>query len=353
MGRYLLVVAALVVALGVPMPALADDVLNVIGNSSPLSIYAVTDDTALYGGFFKEEHLDVNIIYKNEPGKVGTALIGTQAVADSEADIATTSLEPALLGYGKGLRLQAFFSRDPQYEFVLAVPTDSPIRTLADFKGKTIGELTPNSTAEIVTATLAGAGLKRSDFTYLPVGQGAPAVAALTARKVDALAFPYVALVGLEVSDHLTFRYFWDPIIKDVSDVSYSATPATIQNKPDLLGRYARAIVKAAIAVRENPQFAAACFLRGAGLPINAESLQNETLLLERIQDHLPAFDPFSKRIGYLPPRSIDTYVNFLVANGLMSEPAPASALMTNQFIDYANDFDRAAFIARVKKMRT
>jgi NitT/TauT family transport system substrate-binding protein len=335
-----------------PLPALADDTLNVIGNSSPLSYFAVTDDVALYAGFFKEEHLNVNIIYKNRPGAYGTALIGTQAAANGEGDVATTTLEPVLQGYDKGLRLQAFFARDPQYEFVLAVLADSPIKTLADFKGKTIGEPQPHSTAEIVTAALAGAGLGRGDFTYVPIGQGDPAIAAIAAKKVDGYAFPYVELASYEVRAHYTFRYLWDPITEDISDASYSASPAVIATKPDLLRRYARAIVQAAIAVRENPELAARCYLYGAGIAVTDQSLHDEIALLNLIQGQLPGVDPLSKKIGYIPPRSVTAYVKYLVANGQMRAPIPTSVLVTDQFIDYANDFDHKAFIARVKRMR-
>ena len=51
------------------------------------------------------------------------------------------SIEPIILGWNKGVRLKAFFSRDPRYDYLLAVLDNSPIRSLADFKGKDIGEI--------------------------------------------------------------------------------------------------------------------------------------------------------------------------------------------------------------------
>jgi hypothetical protein len=38
--------------------------------------------------------------------------------------------------------------------------------------------------------------------------------------------------------------------------------------------------------------------------------------------------------------------------NGLTQQIVPASAIMTDQYIAYANDFDHAAFIAQAKQMR-
>jgi NitT/TauT family transport system substrate-binding protein len=234
----------------------------------------------------------------------------------------------------------------------LAVLADSPIRTLADFKGKTIGEINHPGTADILQAALAGAGVSPSDVTFVQIGQGAPAMAAIAAKKVDGYAFPYVELASYEVLGNFKFRYLWDPITKDISDAMYSAAPAVIATKPDLLKRYARAIVKASIVTRVNPQLAARCFLQGAGIPITPTSLANEVALLNLIQAQLPGVDPLSKTIGYIPPRSITAYVRYLVANGAMSAAIPTSTLVTNQFIAYANDFDHKAWIAQAKAMR-
>ena len=50
------------------------------------------------------------------------------------------------MGYDKGLRLQLIFADDPRYTYVLGVLDDSPIRSLADFKGKEIGVTNAGST---------------------------------------------------------------------------------------------------------------------------------------------------------------------------------------------------------------
>ena len=84
-----------------------------------------------------------------------------------KGDVCSLALEPIIQGYEKGLHLTAFFSRDPVYDYALGVLSDSPIKTLADFKGATIGEISPNSPAEISTnSMLQGAGLAKNDVAY-------------------------------------------------------------------------------------------------------------------------------------------------------------------------------------------
>jgi hypothetical protein len=41
-----------------------------------------------------------------------------------------------------------------------------------------------------------------------------------------------------------------------------------------------------------------------------------------------------------------------MAENGLTKTVVPVAAVLTNQFIAYANDFDHKAFVARVKAMR-
>jgi ABC-type nitrate/sulfonate/bicarbonate transport system substrate-binding protein len=336
LSRILTICAALAMLLPAA-PAAADDPFVLIGGSNPGTYFEVLDDVALFAGFFKEQHLDLRVDYKTTV--VGAAnAFDTAQLGASTGDATTTMLEPVILGRTPGL--VAFMSRDPQFENVLAVLDDSPIRTLADFKGAKIGELTRGGPGEVLAATLEGAGLHRSDFSFVVTGFGPAAISALKNKTVDAFDAPYVELASYEVTAHLKFRYFWDPLIADVTNATYAATPATIAAKPEQLARFARAMAMAAILTRENPRLAARYFMQGAKIPLTPESLQTETQILEKIQGALPGVDPLSKKIGYISPRAVDVYSNYLYDHHLAPKVIPVADLVTDRFIDYANDFD-------------
>ncbi len=347
-ARFIFCCAALACALAAArVPAAADDALIVVGGSNPTAFFEVLDHVAERAGFFRDEHLTVEKQY------AGNASACAQLVASGKGDICSMGYEPVLQGYDRGLRLQIFLSRDPRFQHVLGVLEDSPIRTLQDFKGKTLGEISAGSAAELGTvATLAGAGLRRSEYSFLPIGFGAAAIAAITSHRVDAEAFPFPELASYEIVGHLKFRYFWNPILKDIGDVGYASTPAVIAAKGDQLQRFARAIVKASILVRVNPQLAARYFLDGAKIKPTDEALQNEVRLLELSQDQLPGAVPTNMRIGANPPLGLEVYTSFLAANNFTSTKVPVSAVMTNRFIGFANDFDHRAFIAYAKGLR-
>jgi NitT/TauT family transport system substrate-binding protein len=345
-GRALAALLLAVLA-SAPRPAAADDVLHVAASFA--GGIEVLENVAKYGGLYKAEHLEVDKQY------TGSGSICVQLAATGKIDVCATSIEPTILGYDKGIRLQAFFSRVHNYEFVLAVLDDSPIKTLADFKGKDIGEPGVGDPSEIPARhMLAGAGLKRDDYTFVPIGVGGQALAALASHKVAALATSATAL-GIEAAvAHMNFRIFHDPLLDAIPDSGFEARPDVIAAKGDLIKRYTRAIVKAAILIRENPQLAARYGLMGenVGTKITPESLKIETAELISLQSHLVGTDPRSTRLGEIPLASVKLYCKLLYDTGWTQTLVPAEATVTNQFIPYANDFDHQAWIAEVRKMR-
>jgi NitT/TauT family transport system substrate-binding protein len=341
------IAAATLALLAGPRPALADDTINVVSGSFPTAYVEVLGAVAERAGFYKEQHLIVTIQFAGNPS------VAVQAIAAGKGDIASIGLEPIIQGYEKGVRMVAFLARDPHLQQVLGVLDNSPIHTLADFKGTTIGELTLGQPGEIYTKVmLEGAGLKPGDYSFAPIGNGAQAIQALTSGRVAGAAFPGPELKIYEVAANLKFRYFFEPIISDSSDVGYITTPATLASKADALRRFSRAIVQAAILCRVNPELAAKYFVESSGVKVTDQAIANEVRLLKNSTELLPASNPNSMRIGELPVRKMRILTKFMADNGLTTNVVPADAIVTDQFIGYANDFDHKAFIAKAKAMR-
>jgi NitT/TauT family transport system substrate-binding protein len=333
--RRLLIVVAGMWALA--RPAFADDSLSIIAGNPTPGIFDTLELIAAGAGFYRAEHLNVTKDYAGGPA------IAAQLVATGKADIASLSIEPLLAGYEKGLHLQLFLARQARYSYVLGVLADSPIRTLADFKGATLGEPNPGSSAEVAAQSmLAGAGLKRSDYSFLPIGIGAQALSAIVDKRVDGVAMPDLEIVNDTIAGHVTFRLFRHPILRDIPNVGYAATPATIQAKADALGRFSRAIVEAALFVRINPAAAARLYLQGSGQKVTADALRNTTRVLTLLQDDFPAANPANPRIGLMSSKNVQLYGTYMADYGMLHAPIPAS-IATDQFIAFANDFNHQA----------
>jgi hypothetical protein len=69
------------------------------------------------------------------------------------------------------------------------------------------------------------------------------------------------------------------------------------------------------------------------------------------MQDDLPAANPANPRIGELPARDVTFLSAFLVEAGMARRIAPASELVTDRFIRYANDIDRADLARRARQL--
>ena len=323
---------------GALQPVNADDALSIAGGSTTAGLFDVLEIVADEAGFYKEAHLDVTKQY------AGGASTAAQLVASGKVDLCVISVEPALVGYEKGVRIQFFLSRQSQYSYVLGVLNDSPIRKLEDLKGKEIGEVTAGSLSEVAAdSMLEGAGLSREDYSFVPIGYGAQALQAVLDKRVAATIDIYASLITDEVAAGTKFRIFHNPLLNDIANVGYGALPSTIAAKSDVLRRFSRAIVKAAVFVRADPQAAARLYLKGSHQTITPAELATRTHLLTLLEPELPAADPANRRIGYLSPRGLELYSRSLVDAGFAHQVVPGSAIATDRFIDYANDFDRRA----------
>jgi NitT/TauT family transport system substrate-binding protein len=348
MNKLAVVLACVLTALvACPRPALADDTLTLIGGSFPTALFEVLVDVADHAGFYTEQHLTVNVQYAGNPA------VAIQAVAAGKGDIASINISQMLIGYEKGVRMVAFMARGPHLQGVLGVLDNSPIRTLADFKGKTIGETSIGQPGEIFTGVmLAGAGLHKGDFSFAPVGIGAQAVSSIQTGRVDALTQPYPQLKIYEATAGVKFRFFFQPILSDIPDDAFVASPQAIATKGDALKRFCRAIVKAAILIDENPQLAAKYFVMSSGLKNTDQAVTDELNVLKATKGLLIGGDPTSMRIGEMPLRGMRILTKFMYDNGMTAQPVPAAQEVTDQFVTYSNDFDHKAFIAQARAMK-
>jgi hypothetical protein len=109
--------------------------------------------------------------------------------------------------------------------------------------------------------------------------------------------------------------------------------------------------VKSAILIYENPALAARYALENVGGAVTPDAIRKEVAQLATFRDDIIG-DPSIARMGYTPIGGIARYCKYFNDLGLTSALVPAQEIVTNQFVAYANDFDKKAWIAEVKRMR-
>lgn len=328
-------------------PAAADDTLSlVLGGKTP-SLMNTLNLVAEGAGFYKEEHLKVTLtLEKGSPE-------ATRACSDGRFDICPIGIEPLITRYAQGERLKMFLSRAVKFTYVFGVLQDSPITRLADFKGKAIGVHSQTGASAILAteSALAASGLTPSDHMLVTIGKEDEAIAALSSGKVAGAALPYYEFIPYIVAGR-NLRFIPHPTLGDVTNSGYAASPKVMAAKREPIRRFSRAIVKSSLLIRYNPQAAARAWLRAQGSPFTEADVQRKTAELDAWEPYLPAANPEDRRIGAVTETGIQTYIDVIRAAGVTKDPPRASEVVSGDFVEYANDFDRAAFEKRAKAMR-
>ena len=314
-------------------PAAADDVLSVyLGAHTPPLMNAL-NLIAQGAGFYKDEHLNVTTY------RVPRAHAAAVLCAHKEGNICPMGIEEAIAGYPRGDSLKMFLTRASKFGYVIAVLDSSPVKTLAQVQGKIIGVHGLTSDVSNFGGALASVGLKPGDYSLVPIGMEDAAINQLTSGKVQVVALPLYELIPYLVGG-LKLRIFHNPTLENAANAGYLASPATLKNKHDEIARFSRAIVKAALLVRTQPEFAARALLKANGAPFTEADVKRKMAEFAVWQDFLPAADPNSHRIGTPSVTGMGTYLKILKGAGILKYDVPVSAIVTDEFSAAANDFD-------------
>ena len=170
-----LLLAALLLA---PLPAVsssarADTNIRVGWCARTVSSAAAPFAIATKMGWFAKEGLKVDLAPL--PGSTDC----TKLVATGELQYALPSIEPLVVLRAQGVKVKNFYTAYQGNIYGIAVPEGSPIKSLADLKGKRIGVTAMASAGVPVARALAAAqGFNpESDIRIVAVGEGGQAAA--------------------------------------------------------------------------------------------------------------------------------------------------------------------------------
>lgn len=307
------------------------------GSSSPSAIY-----TAVYiaqkAGFFAEEDLDVTVRYSR-----GGSL-AAQLAASGDADIAHIVFTPIILGHENGLGGKFFYQTYTHMMYFLAARKGSDVKSVADLKGKKIGVFSMGSAAIYVTKSMAHtAGIDDSELQFLPVSAGTQALAALDAGMVDVLAL-WDSVYGSYEAAGESLNYIYHPTLKDVGNGGFFASDKVIAEKADALKGFSRAIAKATVFLKANPEAAARIYW---DVNVGAKQGGDEAAALKRtaieMQFVAEAFDVEKRpnqKFGELDSDDIQANIDLLKENKLLTAEVKPEDIVTEAFVPAANDFD-------------
>jgi NitT/TauT family transport system substrate-binding protein len=285
-GIFLTLVFSLVASS--PPAAAQTKVRLSVGGQSALYYLPLTVTQRL--GYFKDEGLDVEISDLAGGSRALQALVG------GSADVVTGAFDHTIQMQAKNQPLTAVVLLGRFPGFVLAVLTSkaASYRGPADLKGMKIGVTAPGSSTHFMALYLmARAGLKPDDASFVGVGAGSSAVAAVKRGEIDALVSvdPVINLLVSEgaikvVSDTRTLEgtraVYGGPYPAAVLYV----TPAYIQNNAKTVQSLVNAFVRGLKWIASHP----AEDIAKAMPPEYA--LGNMPLFVASIKSSIPMYSP-------------------------------------------------------------
>lgn len=242
-------IAVVALSLGFLAPAHAADTVRV-GLAAVYPAYAVPY-AAKALGYYKTANLDVEITqFRGGPAT-------QEALSAGSIDVSTIAPAPAALAIAKGVkeRIVALSVPPTPAGWYIMVPSGSPIKSMAQLNGKTVGVTQKASLTDMWVTAAA----KRAGITVQTVPLGAPGVLpGLKAKQVDAaILWPLITYQGLT-----------DGSLRSVDDLGKTMAPSVsegwavsldmIQHHPAVLRRWLRANAKALIYMKHHESWAVA-----------------------------------------------------------------------------------------------
>lgn len=206
-------------------------------------------------GFFKDEGLDVRIV----PGR-GSADAVTK-IATGSADVGFGGIAAVMMAAAEGkIPVKAVMSLYAKQPDALFTRADSNIKSLKDMEGKTVAMPTFSSSNALWPVVLQKNGIKPESIKVI---KSDPATLApmLAQGRVDATinwvtVAPAFSAVLKQANKDLSVLA-WSQFGLDGYGWSVLASDKTIQERPEVLKRYVRALNKALAFSMQNPQAAA------------------------------------------------------------------------------------------------
>lgn len=314
-------------------------------NNSPLAV-------AVAGGYFEQEGLEVEIVNT-------TSASEGQALMTGKVDIESATPGPILQLQESGQDFVMVYNYLRAPTGSIAVLDESPIESLEDFDGATIGADALGSGNILLTdGILASVDLvPERDYEHLAVGVGAQAIHALESGRVDALELWDTEYAAIEANG-VPLRTFSSESAEQLFSTTYMTSQEYAGEHGETIERFGRAMAQASLFTATNPEAALTLMYqefpetRVAGTA-EEEQLASDLIALNARLDILTAGDPAAAGTwGAYSPKGVEEWITFAQNSGVISAPLTADDLFTNEFSAAYNDFDDAAVVAEAEQWK-
>ncbi len=300
-------------------------------------------------GWFEKDGIKVDLVPL--PGSTDCVKL----VATKELQASLPSIEPLAIIRPQGVKAKFFYTAYQANIYGIAVPADSPVKSITDLKGKKIGVTSMASAGVIVARALAkAAGMNPdSDITILVAGEAAQTAALLGSKQIDALS-QFDTQYALTSNAGAKLRMLEHPEIKKFPSNGFVALEDYLKNNRKEAVALARGYAKGTVFAIANPEAAIRILwemypqTKATGKD-EATALRDDLITLEARAKNWRYEQVDGKRWGDNVVKNYQDYADWLLAQGIIKTKTDANDLVTNDLLDEAINFDEKALIAEAK----
>lgn len=294
-------------------------------------------------GWFEKAGIKVELVPL--PGSTDCVkLVATKAV-----EVSLPSVEPLAIIRPQGVKAKFFYTAYQGNIYGIAVPADSPVKSMADLKGKKIGVTSMASAGVILARALAkAAGLDPDkDISIVVAGEAAQTAALLRSRQVDALS-QFDTQYALTSNAGARLRMLDHPEIRKFPSNGFVALEAWLaSNRADAVA-LARGYAMGTVFAIANPEAAIRILwqqfpqTRALGKD-EATALKDDLLTLDARAKNWKYEPVDGKRWGDNVEKNYAAYLTWLMAQGVVKTRVEVKDLITNDLLDDINKFNADA----------
>jgi NitT/TauT family transport system substrate-binding protein len=294
-------------------------------------------------GWFEKDGIKVELVPL--PGSTDCVRL----MATKDVQVSLPSVEPLAIIRPQGVKAKFFYTAYQGNIYGIAVPADSPVKTMADLKGKKIGVTSMASAGVILARALAkAAGLDpEKDVSIVVAGESAQTAALLRSKQIDALS-QFDTQYALTINAGAKLRFLDHPEIKKFPSNGFVALEDYLKNNRKEAVALARGYAMGTVFAMANPE--AAIRILWAEFPQTKATGKDEATALK---DDLLTLDARAKNWRYEPvdgkrwgdnvEKNYQLYLDWLLAQGVLKAKADAKDVVTNELLDDVNKFDAEA----------
>lgn len=345
--------ATVVMASNVVQPAFAEDLQKVTYAIATADINVGYPFATLAKGlgYFEEEGLDVSIV----PGQSSATV--TQLLLSGRADVGLMNPYAASTQTANnGVPLVAFYPVSRAGTTRIVVPADGSIKSMADFKGKTIGVLDLGSSeVAYFKSRLRQEGVPENSVSIIATGYGTPTFEAFKSGRIDGFVTFHGGFIRMLAAGYKGDSLPLPAEEEDLYSFTLYGTKDYVSNHGDILGKLGRATAKATVFLMTNPEAAVRMFWkqfpdRAPKDPSDPKALAADLAIVKaQIEDMKADTLPATFAWGSQTADVYQKIQDFLIGTGEIKKPVDPNVFFTSDFEKTYVDFDVSKIVEQAK----